>query len=338
MTAFYVALIASAVGSAVLGIPILRLLRRLNAKQIISTDAPQQHMKKAGTPTMGGIIIITGFVIGLLATCVGFPNIVMGGKFENSHRAALALLTILCCAIGFADDFLIIKRGKNLGLKARQKMALQIIVATAFVVYLGVTAGPALTIVNISPDKAINLGWAYYPLAVLLIVGMSNAVNLADGLDGLCTGLTAIAAAAFGALMFTIYPMNDFRPWLTTFCGAVAGSCLGFLVHNSHPAKVFMGDTGSLGLGGVLAGIAIMMKQELLGLIVCGVFVAEALSVMLQVGSFKLRGKRIFRMAPLHHHFELSGWAETKIVPVFWLWGVVFAGIAIALGFWMRLS
>lgn len=337
MTAFYVALIVAAISSTVLGYPIVRLLRALKAKQTISMDAPQQHQKKAGTPTMGGVIILAGFLLAIVVTLLAYPEMTLGAT-ANAHRAALALLTVLCSAIGFVDDYLIIKRGKNLGLKARQKLALQILVASAFVVYLAVTSGPALTVVNIGPDRAMDLGWAYYPLAILMIVGLSNAVNLSDGLDGLCCGLTAIAAAALGALLVTVNPTGDFRPWLMAFSGAVAGSCLGFLVHNSHPAKVFMGDTGSLGLGAALGGICIMMKQEMLGLLICAVFVAEALSVMIQVGSFKLRGKRVFRMAPLHHHFELCGWNETKIVPVFWLWGILFAIVAVGLGIWMRLT
>ncbi len=338
MTAFYVALIVAAISSAALGYPIIKVLRNLKAKQIISMDAPKQHQKKAGTPTMGGIIILAGFLIALLITSMIYPEMTLGAKYGNAHRAALALLTVLCSAIGFADDYLIVKRGKNLGLKARQKLAMQIVVAVAFVGYLASTSGAALTLVYIAPHHTIDLGWFYYPLAVLMIVGLSNAVNLADGLDGLCGGLTAIAAAALGALLMTINPIGDFRPWLMAFSGALAGSCIGFLLHNIHPAKVFMGDTGSLGLGAALGGLCIMMKQELIGLIICAVFVAEALSVMIQVGSFKLRGKRVFRMAPLHHHFELSGWKETKIVAVFWAWGIVFAFIALGLGVWSARS
>ena len=304
-TAFLIAL--------ALGPVVIPALRRLKFGQSIREEGPQRHLAKAGTPTMGGVLILVALTI---------PAVIFAGK---SAEVWLALFVTLGHGlIGFLDDYIKVVLKRNLGLKAREKILGQIIMAVALA-YIATTyfgRGTDLWIPFLGAN--VDFGPLYYILIFLVLIGTTNAVNLTDGLDGLAAGTTTIAAAAYAviALVFGNQP-------LAVFCLALAGAALGFLRYNAHPAKVFMGDTGSLALGGALAAVAVLTKTELLLVIVGGVFVLEALSVIIQVISFKSTGKRIFRMSPIHHHFELGGWSETKVVTVFWLAGAVFAALGL---------
>ncbi len=327
---------------------LIRKLRELQIGQYIREEGPQEHKKKAGTPTMGGVLIV-------LSTAI--PTL-LWADLENTF-VLLALFALIAFAgIGFVDDYAKVAKRRNLGLTSRQKLSLQILVSSAVGITLLVmstySAYSTQLIVpflkRFRPDLVIHSLidtphlWplAFIPFlafVALVITGSSNAVNLTDGLDGLAIGCTVIAA---GALTILTYVSSNFR-WanyldiqyiprvgeLTVFCGALVGASLGFLWYNAHPAEVFMGDVGSLSLGGTLGTIAVIIKQEVLLIFVGGIFVVEALSVILQVGSFKLRGKRIFRMAPIHHHFELLGWSESKVIVRFWIAALVFALFAL---------
>ena len=315
----------------VLGPAIIALMERLQCRQYVREDGPRSHLQKAGTPTAGGLLVLLAIVVatGLWA--------------DLTNSAVWACLFCLCGmgAIGFLDDWRKISRRDSRGISARQKLGLQIVVAgiVALLIYLQPSFDTHLSLPffkQVTPD----LGVYYLPFAILVIVGASNAVNLTDGLDGLATGLVLIVAATY--LVFTYMTghagLAEYlrishvagAGELTIFCGAMVGAAMGFLWFNSHPAAIFMGDVGSLALGGGLGTVAVITKHEMLLAIVGGVFVLEALSVILQVGSFKLRGKRIFRMAPIHHHFELKGWAEPKIVVRFWIIGTILALLAIS--------
>lgn len=308
-----IAFLAAAIAAIAIGPKMIAILSGLKLRQTISDDAPSRHKAKQGTPMMGGLIILAGALVGVAA---GLGLLLCTGRLSNSffEVASVGLLTLASAAIGFADDYLIATRGKNLGLKARQKLVLQFIVAILFMVWIHAVRTDFPTSIAVFGGKWINLGWLYYPLAVLMIVGMSNAVNLTDGLDGLVSGLTVICAATLGTIVGMAMQSE-----LSTISWAIAGGCLGFLWYNSNPAKVFMGDTGSLALGAAISGIAIVGRVEVFLLIAGIVFVLEALSVMIQVASFKTTGRRVFRMTPIHHHFELAGWAEQKIVVRFWI-------------------
>lgn len=290
------------------------LLHRLKFGQSIRDDGPKSHQKKSGTPTMGGTIIL----LGLSFTVLKFAN-------HTLEIFLLMLVTLGYGLIGFLDDFIKIYYKRNLGLTAKQKLFAQLILALIFYYFL-IQGGHSTAVMIPGTELGIDFGWLYFPFMIIMIVGASNAVNLTDGLDGLLSGTAAIA---FGTYAILAWRFSE--PEIAIFSAAVVGSVLGFLVYNAHPAKVFMGDTGSLALGGAIAAVAILTKTELLLVIIGGVFVIETLSVVLQVISFKTRGKRIFRMSPIHHHFELSGWSEWKVVVVFWLCAVIFAGIGIYL-------
>jgi len=323
-------------------------LRKFQIGQHIREEGPQSHQKKAGTPTMGGLLICAAIVISTLL----WANLRVPAVW-----VALAGL-VAFGAIGFWDDYAKVKRKRNLGLTARQKFALEILAAILIGVLLLAMNAKRLytTEINVpffkdfKPDLLIhpwlNNPWTY-PLAfsfffafvALILVGASNAVNLADGLDGLAIGLMLIAAGAMTVLAY-LEGNADFARYLelsrprdaaelAIFCAAMTGASLGFLWFNAHPAEVFMGDVGSLALGGGLGTVAVLLKQELLLPFIAGVYVLEALSVILQVGSFKLRGKRIFKMAPLHHHFEQLGWAESKVIIRFWIAGLLLALFAL---------
>lgn len=298
-----IAFLIATVVSLLIGHKTIALLTSLKVRQTISEDVPERHREKQGTPTMGGLIILVGAAAGAAAVWVSHAKI-----------AAVALLTLAFAVLGFIDDYLIASRGKSLGLKARHKLLGQFLIAIAFVWWLHVNRTPATTVVHLWGNTDVHLGWAYYPLAVLLIVWISNAFNLADGLDGLVAGLTTIIALTLGALV-----VLSAESGLTVLAWALAGGCVGFLWYNANPARIFMGDTGSLALGAATAGIAIAGKRELLYILIALVIVIEGLSVMIQVASFKLTGKRVFKMTPIHHHFELMGWPEQKIVVRFWL-------------------
>jgi phospho-N-acetylmuramoyl-pentapeptide-transferase len=314
--------------SLVLGPWLIRRLRQFQIGQVIRQEGPQSHLAKAGTPTMGGLLI--------LAASLG-PTL-LWADLTNTYIWVAVIATALFGAIGFLDDYLKITRRSSGGLTPRQKMGLQVLVGL----------GVGLTLMWLATTNQYNtrlifpffkqlipdLGWWYVPFAAFVLVGTSNAVNLTDGLDGLAISVFAIAAAAYTALAYVTghavlasylllvhFPVGE----LTIFCGALVGASLGFLWYNAHPAEIFMGDVGSLALGGALGTVAVLIKQELLLVFVGGIFVLEALSVMAQVASFKLTGKRVLKMAPLHHHFELSGWAEPKVIARFVILAIIFA-------------
>jgi phospho-N-acetylmuramoyl-pentapeptide-transferase len=331
---------------------LIRRLRELQIGQYIREEGPQNHQKKAGTPTMGGVLIVLSTMVPVL----------LWADLTNAF-VLLALFALLAfAAIGFIDDYAKVSKQRNLGLSSKRKFSLQIFVSFIVGVVLLVLATYSAYSTQLvfpflkrfHPDLVIHrllqgttFSGHLWPLAfapflifvALVIAGSSNAVNLTDGLDGLAIGCTVIAA---GALTVLTYVSSNYR-WatyleiqyiprvgeLTVFCGALVGASLGFLWYNAHPAEVFMGDVGSLSLGGTLGVIAVIIKQEILLFFVGGIFVIEALSVILQVGSFKLRGKRIFRMAPIHHHFELMGWSESKVIVRFWILALVFALFAL---------
>jgi len=328
---------------------LIRKLRELQIGQYIREEGPQEHKKKAGTPTMGGVLIVLSTVVPVL----------MWADLSNIF-VLLALFAMLTFAsIGFVDDYAKVAKRRNLGLTGAKKITLQIAVSTFVGVVLLVLSSYSAYSTQLivpffkrfRPDLVIHSLQHvpyFWPLAflpfilfvpILVITGSSNAVNLTDGLDGLAIGCTVIAA---GALTVLTYVSSNYR-WanyleiqyiprvgeLTVFCGALVGASLGFLWYNAHPAEVFMGDVGSLALGGTLGTVAVIIKQEVLLIFVGGIFVVEALSVMLQVASFQLRGKRIFRMAPIHHHFELLGWSESKVIVRFWIAALVFALFAL---------
>jgi len=276
---------------------LIRYFRARGVGQKISSDAPERHRKKEGTPTMGGIAIV-------LSACLVY--LLMGGK-----NPLLPLSLLGFALIGFIDDFLIVKRGKSLGLKARHKLLLQFVVSLILLFSLKDLS----TIIHTpGPVKYWDLGYFYPLFAVLLLVGYSNAVNLTDGLDGLAGGCSAIVAGGMALVALSLAERDN-----TVFLAGLSGACLGFLWFNLYPAKIIMGDTGSLAIGGSLAFSSIVLKTELLFILMGMVFLVEALSVIIQVVSFKTRRKRIFKMTPLHHHFELSGWEEPLITTRFWL-------------------
>ena len=308
--AFALALISTLVLGKI-GIP---LLQRLKAQQSIREEGPQAHLAKAGTPTMGGLFMMLALV---LTICIVPPYSVT--------LWMLLFLTLGHGLLGFSDDFIKAVKRRNLGLTAKQKLAGQVVLAILFCYISTNYAALPTTLWIPLVDITVDLGIAYYILALFIIIGTTNAVNLTDGLDGLATGISAIAGAAYAVVGLLVGSLRD------TFFGIiVSGVCLGFLYFNANPAKVFMGDTGSLALGGAFAGMAIATKTEILLVIIGFVFVVEALSVILQVASFKTRGVRIFRMSPIHHHFELGGWSERKVVYVFWAVSLVTSLLGIA--------
>jgi phospho-N-acetylmuramoyl-pentapeptide-transferase len=331
-----------------LGPWLIAKLRDFQIGQYIREEGPRSHQKKAGTPTMGGVLIVISIIVPtLLWADLRFPYV------------WIALLSLLCfAAIGFIDDYSKVMKRRNLGLTSGRKFALQVLVALLLTVVLGVMEhnGAYTATLNVpffksfEPDLLIHslmsspltYAFAFAPFflfIVIIVVGASNAVNLTDGLDGLAIGLMVIAAGAMTILTYmgsnrvlaTYLQIahNSRTAELTVFCGSMTGACLGFLWYNCHTADIFMGDVGSLSLGGVLGVVAVLIKQEMLLPFVGGVFVLEALSVVLQVGSYKLRKKRIFKMAPIHHHFEALGWTESKIIVRFWIVGLVLALFAL---------
>lgn len=308
---------------AVLLSPIfIPFLRRLKFGQSIREEGPKSHQKKSGTPTMGGIIILISIVV---------TTLVMTEKFSEPTMKTYVLLfvTLGFGLLGFLDDFIKVVMKRNLGLTSLQKLIGQIVVSIIFYIILkqsGFSTEVSIPLV----DYSFDLGYGYALFIIFWLVGFSNAVNLTDGLDGLVSGTAAIA---FGALAVLAWNQSLFE--VSIFSVAVVGAVLGFLVFNAHPAKVFMGDTGSLALGGAIATVAILTKLEILLIIIGGVFVIETLSVILQVISFKTTGKRIFRMSPLHHHYELVGWSEWRVVVTFWTVGLLLAVIGIYIEVWL---
>lgn len=298
---------------AILAGPLLiPILRRMKFGQQIRKDGPQGHQKKAGTPTMGGTIILLALAVATLR----FAD-------KNTELVILMVATLGYGLVGFLDDYIKILFKRSLGLTAKQKLLGQLLVS-GIVCYLLYSIGHSTDLRVPLTDFSIPLGWLYYPFVIIMMLGMSNAVNFTDGLDGLLAGTSAVA---FGAYIIIAMKVHD--PESAVLSAAMVGAVLGFLVFNAHPAKVFMGDTGSLGIGGGLAAVAILTKAELLILVIGGVFVFEMLSVVIQVASFKTRGKRVFKMSPIHHHFELSGWSEWRVVITFWIVGLLLAGIGL---------
>lgn len=312
----------------------IRLLRKYQVKESIRDDGPKTHLVKEGTPTMGGLLILVSIILPTL----------LWADLTNRFVQLILFVTVWMGALGFMDDYLKARLKQRKGLVARKKFVGQVL--------LGLILGAILYF--FPPDPAfgtatdlpfikeyyLDFGYFYIPFVVLVITGSSNAVNLTDGLDGLAIGLVGISAMAFGGLSY-ITGRIDFSNYLdirylkdsgelTVYCGALVGACLGFLWFNTNPARVFMGDTGALALGGALGALSLLVKKEILLVIIGGVFVIEAASVIIQVMYFKATGKRVFKMAPLHHHFELAGWKEQQVVVRFWIIGIIFALITLS--------
>ena len=313
-------LTASALVSAALGYGVVPLLQRLKTGQVIQEDGPQTHLKKAGTPTMGGIFFLpVAIAIALLWS--GF----------STEAVAISVLTIAYGAIGWIDDWQILRYQSNKGISPHQKLILQIVTAVLFCLWIFKSQPDSITTLNLWGSIFLPLGIFFWPLAGFVLVAESNATNLTDGIDGLAAGTAAIALLGLAAV---VAPTS---PDLTIFCACLSGSCLGFVVHNRNPATVFMGDTGSLSLGGALAAVGIMSGNLWALFIVSGIFFVESLSVIAQVVYYKAtkdsdgKGKRLFKMAPIHHHLELSGWSETQIVGVFYLINALLAVLAVFL-------
>jgi phospho-N-acetylmuramoyl-pentapeptide-transferase len=329
---------------------VIQKLREFQIGQYVRDDGPQSHLKKTGTPTMGGILIVIAILVPTL----------LWSDLSNPFVWVAIVSTLAFGAIGFADDYIKVVKRRSLGLTARAKIFYQMLAGAAVAIALAVLEqfrvfSTRLTVPfvkqwrpdllwHIWPTTIPHMAWfAFLPFVVWIIVmliGSSNAVNLTDGLDGLAIGCTIIAAGALtvltyvsGNVVFADYLELQHMPKvaeLTVFCGAMVGASIGFLWYNAHPAEIFMGDVGSLAIGGAIGTVAVIIRQELLLPFIGGIFVVETLSVILQVGSYKLRnGKRIFRMAPLHHHFEQLGWSESKVIVRFWIGALVFAMFAL---------
>jgi phospho-N-acetylmuramoyl-pentapeptide-transferase len=327
------AVLTALIVSFVFGKPMIAWLRRLKVGQHVRDDGPQSHLSKQGTPTMGGLLIIAALA----------GSALLWSDLTNKYVWVVLFATLAFGAIGFWDDYLKVVKKQSTGLRAIEKFGLQIAAAIAigfFLIYNPSDPYSTFLTVPFMKNILINLGWFYIPFVVVVIVGSSNAVNLTDGLDGLAIGLVGIAATANAVIVYlggnrviADYLKIQYIPGsgeLVIFCGALLGASLGFLWYNAHPAEVFMGDVGSLSLGAALGTLAVVTKHELILVITGGIFVAETLSVVLQVGSYKLRGKRIFRMAPMHHHFEQIGWPESKVIVRFWIAGIILALVSIS--------
>ncbi len=328
------AVVTALVLTLVLGPGFIRWLRRLSIGQNIRAEGPERHQQKAGTPTMGGVLILFSMIVPTL----------LWARLDNIYVWLALAVTAAFGAIGFSDDFLKVRRGRNQGLTAKVKFLLLALVAAAggmILIYLPNDYNFSPTIAFPFFKTAVfNVGLLYIPFVALVLTGSSNAVNLTDGLDGLAIGATMIAAATYA--IFTYIAGNSVVagylqvPYVRSvgevaiFCAALVGASLGFLWFNAHPAEVFMGDVGSLAIGGAIGVVAVLSKQEMVLVLVGGLFVIEALSVIVQVASFKLTGKRVLRMAPLHHHFELEGWEESKIIVRFWILSILFSLLSLS--------
>ncbi|NLL98643.1 MAG: phospho-N-acetylmuramoyl-pentapeptide-transferase [Tepidanaerobacter sp.] len=298
----FITALVSFIITAVLGILLIPVLDKLKFGQRVRDDGPQSHLKKMGTPTMGGIIFIPAIALATLL----FSDI-------NVDTVALIFIITGFGLIGFADDFIKISKKRSLGLRANQKLLFQLLLSAGLMIYIFAYYAKPTEIIIPLHHLRLDLGLFYIPFTVFLILGTVNSVNLTDGLDGLVSGIIAIIAFFYTALL----AQSNLN--LAIFSSAVTGGCLGFLLFNRHPARVFMGDTGSLGLGGALAAITVLSRSHLFLAIIGIIFIIETLSVILQVLSFKFTGKRILKMSPIHHHFELCGWSERKVVHTFWL-------------------
>ena len=309
----------------------IRVMRKDGIGQQVRADGPQTHLVKQGTPTMGGVIMLVGIMLTVLLLARWTPDLIL-----------CVVATIATGLLGLLDDIESVSHGRSLGLTPSQKMAGLIVISVAFCLFAVNWVGIAPTVtfpgglvidlgVLTSTIAGVQVPWLYVFFVFLLLAGLSNAVNLTDGLDGLAGGTVMVVMLAMAMVAFSYDEIN-----LAVFAGACAGACVGFLWHNCYPASIFMGDTGSLALGAGFAALAVLTKTEVTSLVMGGLFICEALSVMLQVISFKTTGKRIFLMAPLHHHFEKKGWSETKVVIRFWIVSAMFAAVGFALYFQLR--
>lgn len=305
---------ALAAGSAILisvflGLVMIPWLTRLHVGQSIREEGPQGHYAKAGTPTMGGLIIISAVMVASLLWAGGNSEVVIAG-----------LIMLAFGAVGFWDDYIKVVLKRSLGLRAREKLALQLLIGLIFGWLMVYYLGRGTEIFIPFSGKSIDLGYLYFPFIVLVFVSTTNGANLTDGLDGLAVGVTFFIVVALGVICVITTHFG-----LLIFSAALAGACLGFMVFNRHPAQIFMGDTGSMALGGAVAAIAAISKAEIALILIAGIYVIETLSVIIQVISFQAARKRVFLMAPLHHHFELLGWSETTVVKRFWMGSMLFA-------------
>ncbi len=318
--------------SFIFGPLVIRRLQRMKVGQEIRDEGPETHLSKSGTPTMGGLLILLSISVSML----------LWMDLHNSYNWIILFSLIGFGGLGFLDDYIKFFRQSSEGIHARVKFGGQTLVSFLVVLFLFVNGNEYTTLLYVPFFKypVLDLGWLYIPFGMLLLVGFSNAVNLSDGLDGLAIGLVILVGITLGLLTY-VTGRVDFSEYLqipfirgsgelTILCFALVGASIGFLWYNSHPAEVFMGDTGSLSLGGILGVIALIIKKELLLIIIGGVFVLEVVSVMIQVISYKWKKKRVFKMAPLHHHFELKGWDESKVVVRFWILGGLFTILSLS--------
>lgn len=296
-----------------MGPGMIPFLTRLKVGQSIREEGPQGHFKKAGTPTMGGIMFITAVML---------ASFFLAGR--NTEVLCAVLIMLAFGGIGFWDDYIKVVLKRSLGLRARDKLFLQLLAGVIFWVLLEFCLGRGSAIVIPFNGMQIDLGYIYLPFLIIVLMSTANGANLTDGLDGLAAGVTFFIAIAFA---FVAFMTGHYQ--LGIFCGALAGGCLGFLFFNHYPARIFMGDTGSMALGGAVAAIAALTKSEIALIIIAGVYVIETFSVIIQVACFQTTGKRPFLMAPLHHHYELKGWHETRVVLLFWVLSLVFAGLGV---------
>ena len=326
------AVLTALIATFLLGPSMIAWLRRLKVGQQVRDDGPKTHLSKQGTPTMGGLLIIAALV----------SSVLLWSDLTNKYVWVVLFATLAFGGIWFWDDYLKVVKKRSTGLRAYQKFGLQVAASLVVGIFLYTFSGDReATFLSVPFMKSylLNLGWFYIPFVAVVLVGSSNAVNLTDGLDGLAIGLVGIAAAANAVIVYLggnkiiadylkiLYISGSGE--LVIFCGAMVGASLGFLWYNTHPAEVFMGDVGSLSLGGALGTLAVVTKHELILIVVGGIFVIETVSVAMQVASYKLTGKRIFRMAPIHHHFEQIGWPESKVIVRFWIIGIILALISI---------
>lgn len=313
--------------SAFLGLIIVPILKKMKIGQRVSVYVQQSHKKKEGTPTMGGLIFI-------ISTILSVAFLFALGKLDISYNLLIVLFVFVGYAlIGFVDDYLSIKRSENTGLTEIQKLFFQLIIAVIFF-YVFMESGGSPTVEIYTLAIEINMGWLYGFFILFVLVGASNAVNITDGLDGLAAGLSAIAFLTFGLISWGAGWVSGYEE-IAILSFIIVGSLLGFLIYNTNPAKVFMGDTGSLALGATLATIAILTAHELTLVFVAGVFVAETLSVIIQIISVQMFKKKVFLMTPIHHHFEKLGWEERDIVKLFWVIGFILGMAGIAFGVWI---
>ncbi len=326
------AVLTALIVSFLLGPSMIAWLRRLKVGQQVRDDGPKTHLTKQGTPTMGGLLIIAALV----------TSVFLWSDLTNKYVWVVLFATLAFGGVGFWDDYLKVVKKRSTGLRAYQKFGLQIAASLVIGIFLYKFSGDhEATFLSVPFMKSLllDLGWFYIPFVAVVIVGSSNAVNLTDGLDGLAIGLVGIAATANAVIVYLggnkiiadylkiLYISGSGE--LAIFCGAMLGASLGFLWYNTHPAEVFMGDVGSLSLGGALGTLAVVTKHELILIVVGGIFVMETVSVIMQVASYKLTGKRLFKMAPIHHHFEQIGWPESKVIVRFWIVGIILALISI---------